>query len=96
MNLEETLEEPSQKTIRRGGVSAEPITEEEIKTYKKKIVPKGLYILSPDLSELSATKLLRYDLVVHLMELDVLLLRSRNNGCLEEIHRKQCSFQSSG
>ena len=44
MSLEEILEEPSQKTIRRGGVSAEPITEEEIKNYKKKIVPKGLYV----------------------------------------------------
>ena len=33
--------EPIQKTIRRGGVSAEAITEEEIGTYQKKVVPKG-------------------------------------------------------
>ena len=34
-------QETQQKPTRRGGVSAEAITEEEIGTYQKKIVPKG-------------------------------------------------------
>ena len=37
---EEKEKEPALKTIRRGGVSAEAITEEEIASYQRKIVPK--------------------------------------------------------
>ena len=39
-------QETQQRPTRRGGVSAEAITEEEIGTYQKKIVPKGGTTLS--------------------------------------------------